>query len=179
MSRGQIQIAFFVVTWALLVTSSSALARTQTTGGLTAEYGGHAIALEVVANYHCHDSSYPAIRCFDSPADRDSDQAAAVNASATSGTDGPEPIPGASYVTWFAAANYGGSSFTASSSYADLASIGWNNSISSFKSLNGGRPKWWQSTNFAGTSWQWAAGAQVSYVGDAANDQFTSVANVP
>jgi hypothetical protein len=60
-----------------------------------------------------------------------------------------------------------------------MRAIGWNDQISSFKSLNDGRPKWWRDINFAGTAWQWGAGAWTPYVGDGANDQFSSVANEP
>lgn len=162
-----------------LIASSSSITSAATPGGATAEYHGHQIALGEVASHHCHDLAYPVIRCFDSAAERDLDLIVESVAVTTSRLLGPEPEPPTSYVTWYAAANYGGSSFTASQSYADLGVLSWNDSISSFKSLNGGRPKWWQGTNYTGTSWRWLAGAQVSYVGDSANDQFSSVQNVP
>jgi hypothetical protein len=144
-----------------------------------AVHGGSAIALSDVVYYHCHDGAYPIISCFDSAAERDQDLLAVAADGGSLGDTAPDTATVLYYVTWFAAANYGGSSFTASASYADLGLIGWNDSISSFKSLNNGRPKWWQATNFTGTAWHWLAGAQVSYVGDGANDQFSSVANVP
>ncbi|MGB3376654.1 MAG: hypothetical protein WBA87_16130 [Microbacterium sp.] len=58
--------------------------------------------------------------------------------------------------------DYGGGSrtVTASStcststySYADLASIGWNDEIDSFKSYNGCQTKVWESTGFTGVSY--------------------------
>lgn len=162
-----------------MIVSSSSITSAATPDGLTAEYRGHEIALGEVASHHCHDLAYPVIQCFDSAAERDLDLILETVADTTLRPLGPEPEPQMSYVTWFAAANYAGSSFTASQSYADLGVLSWNDSISSFKSLNGGRPKWWQATNYTGTSWRWLAGAQVSYVGDPANDQFSSVANVP
>jgi len=66
-----------------------------------------------------------------------------------------------------------------SAEWPDLGTIGWAHKISSFKSLNSGRPRWWAGASYTGTYWQWAAGAQVSYVGDGANDRFRSVKNLP
>jgi hypothetical protein len=144
---------------------------------LRAQRGDKAIELSQVAQFHCHDGSYPVIECFDSALERDVDLLVTINMSA----DGPipEPPPATAYVTWFDAINYGGSSFTASVSYSDLGILGWEDRISSFKSLNGGRPKWWRDTGFSGTAWRWPAGAWVSNVGVDANDQWSSVANVP
>lgn len=142
-----------------------------------AAYAGHEIPLTEVSNHHCHDAMYPLIQCFASAHERDSDLASLANE--TTGAAGAAVATLSSYVTWYDATNYGGSSFTASTSYADLSTISWDNKISSFKSLNGGRPKWWQNTNFSGTSWHWLAGAQVPDVGSTANDQFSSVQNVP
>jgi hypothetical protein len=146
--------------------------------GMTATYQGSAIALADVATHHCHDGAYPVIRCFDS-AEELAEDVVSYTIDVAGGLLGPEPQPGSYYVTWYEAANYGGSSFTASASYSNLGIFGWGDRISSFKSLNNGRPKWWRDPSFAGTAWHWLAGAQVSYVGDGANDQFSSVANVP
>jgi hypothetical protein len=162
-----------------LIVSSSSITSATTPDGVTAQYRGQEIALGEVASHHCHDLAYPVIQCFDSAAERDLDLIVESVVVTTSRLLGPEPEPPTPYVTWYAATNYGGSSFTASQSYADLGVLSWNDSISSFKSLNGGRPKWWQGTNYTSTSWRWLAGAQVSYVGDPANDQFSSVQNVP
>lgn len=144
---------------------------------LRAELDGKSIPLAQIAQLHCHDGSHPVIECFDSALERDVRLQVTINASG----DGPipDPPPPTSYVTWFDAINYGGSSFTASVSYADLGIFGWNDRISSFKSLNGGRPKWWRDTSFSGTAWRWPAGAWVANVGVDANDQWSSVANVP
>jgi hypothetical protein len=145
-------------------------------GDLRALHGGKQIALMQVAQFHCHDASFPVIECFDTALERDLDFA--VTPSGVT-SEAVSNAPTASYVTWFDAINYGGSSFTASVSYSDLGVLGWNDRISSFKSLNGGRPKWWRDTGFLGTAWRWPAGAQVPNVGTDANDQWSSVANVP
>jgi hypothetical protein len=84
-----------------------------------------------------------------------------------------------SYVAFWEHANYGGYSFTASQSIADLRSYGWNDAITSFKSFSGQRPKWWEHVNYGTPSWQWATGAWVANVGEGANDTFSSVKNAP
>lgn len=179
MWRLQLYVAFLAVIGLLGVSLLPVAASGNAAVLLSAMHGDTAIPLGNVAQYSCHDGAYPVIRCFDSAAERDRDMLARTTDMASLGQVGPDSVTVTYYVTWFAAANYGGSSFTASASYANLGLVGWNDAISSFKSLNNGRPKWWQAINFTGTAWRWLAGAWVSYVGDGANDQFSSVANVP
>lgn len=166
-----------LATISLFVVAGAAPSTSLGSGGLRAVYQGVPIPLSQVASHHCHDVMYPLIECFDSGSARDLDLAAHDASNAPSSASASALLT--SYVTWYEAINYGGSSFTASSSYSDLSSISWDNRISSFKSLNGGRPKWWQNSNFSGISWHWLAGAQIPDVGSSANDQFSSVQNVP
>lgn len=166
-----VPLAFGLVVFLLV---SSASTRADDAAGPIAVHYGVQIALADVARYHCHDGSYPVIRCFDTPAERDADIATAAHS-----LDGPDTLTIVYYVTFFADAGYSGASFTASGSISDMRAIGWNDQISSFKSLNDGRPRWWRDINFAGTAWQWGTGAWISYVGSGANDQFSSVANEP
>lgn len=52
--------------------------------------------------------------------------------------------------------------------------------MTSFKSRNGGHPKFGSDANSSGVpAWQWPAGAQVPNVGNAANDRVSSIRNVP
>jgi hypothetical protein len=82
------------------------------------------------------------------------------------------------YVLFYEHSDYAGASGLVSSPVPDLSVVGWNNRISSFKSTNGGRPKWWDGTSYSGLNWQWGVSAWVPYVGDPVNDRFTSVQNV-
>lgn len=150
-----------------------------------AELRGRPIPLSQVAQYHCHDGAYPVIRCFATGAERDHD------IGADPGNDGSTGWPATGllapagslisfyYVTFYQDESYGGSSFTASQSIANLGDYGWNDAITSFRSLNGQRPKWWENVNYVTPSWQWPAGAWVPNVGQGANDTFSSVKNVP
>lgn len=157
---------------ALIIASAAANAQGPTS--LTAVHDGVGIPLANVSKYHCHDGVNAVIRCFDTAAERDADLIEEGGGEAQTG------VPGlVYYVTFYWDADYGGASFTASGSYSDLRLLDWNDAISSFKSLTGGHPKWWRDINFGGDFWQWSAGAWVPYVGNTANDQFSSVANVP
>jgi hypothetical protein len=137
---------------------------------LSAVLDGRQLALKEVASYHCHDREFPKIRCFRDDRARDNDlQNEGLGAS-------PDAV---SYVLAFWDANYGGASFAASMAYPNLGVIGWNDAITSFKSLNGGRPRFYRDAGLAGVSWRWATRAWVPNVGSAANDEFSSVENDP
>lgn len=130
-----------------------------------AQLDGQAIPLSDVARHHCHDRDFAVIRCFGSAAERDQDLVARS----------AELVAVTAYVTWYADANFvKPPSFTALWSEPDLTAWGWNDKISSFHSLDGGHPRWWQDVDNKGTGWDWGT-VSISYVGDAANDQFSSV----
>lgn len=136
---------------------------------LRATLNGRSIPLRQVRQHHCHNLRNPTIRCFSRASTRDKDL----------GVGGSLVFAAAStpYVTFFEHAYYGGASLVVADPIPHLGVLGWNDAISSFKSASGQRPRWWRDTYYSGTWWQWASGAWVSYVGDAANDQFSSVKN--
>lgn len=134
---------------------------------LSATLDGLPLALSKVASYHCHDLRYPVITCFRDAEDRDRD---VQEASA------PDSLP---YVNVFRDENYGGQSYIISESEPNLTSIGWNDVITSFKSTNSGRPRFYQDASYGTPSWRWPAGAWVANVGSPANDKFSSVENAP
>lgn len=160
---------------------------------------GRSIPVGDVHRYHCHDGAYPEVRCFnDEPSrDRDAGSQGAVEATGPAattviGTGAAErtitraarlsdttSASATYYVTFYEHANYGGASYTASQSISDLSNFGWNDAVTSFKSLSGQRPKWWENAGYTPPTWQWSAGAWVANVGSAANDRFSAVANVP
>ena len=125
-----------------------------------------------MASYHCHDRDYPVIRCFPTAAQRAAEEAAP---GAVSGSGAALASPASllsPYVRWYRDANNAGPSFESYVYEADLASIGWDNQISSFTPLNGGHPLWWAGANRTGTKWDWGT-APMPTLG-AANDQFSS-----
>lgn len=146
------------------------------------------IELSDVGQYHCHDFDYPIIRCFQTELERDAD-AESMGLSSEVSVSGRTELSAAlavqlaatavTYVRWYEHSNYAGASFWTANPLPDLTIIGWNDRISSFKSINGGHPKWWQDSNYNGPSSQWVTSAWVPYVGDTLNDRFSSVQNVP
>lgn len=153
---------------------------------LQAALYGRSIPLRDVVDHHCHDLDALVYRCFDTEAERDADAHAFLDVDVT-GADtasldtelGPLGSLSFTFALAYAAINYGGSSLLISNPTPDLSVLGWNNTISSFKSTNGGRPRWWSNANYSGSWWQWGTSVWVAYVGDAANDTFSSVKNVP
>lgn len=125
------------------------------------------------ADFYCHDRDYPVIRCFRTPADRAAEQDRSARAPDASivGSVGPASLL-SPYVRWYRDANLSGPSFEAYVYEPDLAAIGWDNRISSFRPLNGGHPLWWAGPNRSGTKWDWGTAA-IATLGSA-NDQFSS-----
>ncbi|MGZ8822291.1 MAG: hypothetical protein ACXWX1_13345, partial [Aeromicrobium sp.] len=155
---------------AILATSVASTAAAGSPGGgaeRRAQLDGHAISLADVARFQCHDRDFPVIRCFTSAAERDRDMVA-LGSSA-------EIQSATHYVTWYDGANYPEPpSFAAYWSEPDLTIYGWNDKISSFRTYNGGHPRWWQDVGNKGSGWDWGT-SSMAYVGDAANDQFSGV----
>jgi hypothetical protein len=136
----------------------------------TATLNGQSIPLTDVSKHSCTDADYPVIRCFNSEA------ALLDNMSAASqGVGGLLPLIGTTYCVWYWDGNYGGASFYQTLIEPNLSVYSWNDAISSFKELNGHYCLWYQDNNYSGISWNWGAGKSVSYVGDGANDKFSSV----
>ena len=129
---------------------------------------GVPIPVSSVPNYFCTMRAYPTIRCFGTEAARDADTEQAMRvATATSAC----PM-----VLVYQDINYGGgNSVFYTGNIPDLTTLGWNDQISSFKQYSTMQVRWYQNSNYGGTSWMWSAGAWVSNVGGAANDQFSSL----
>ena len=171
-SVGLAAVVALVAAWIVSATTTAA-----DPTALTAELDGRPIALGDVSAYHCHDRAYPVIRCFSTALERDRNEGLA-GAATKPASDGArvEAIAAAAYpyVRWYLDANYGGPSFDATIAYSDLRSLGWNDKISSFSTYSGGHPRWWRDVGFTGSPWDWGT-TSVPYVGDAANDKFSSV----
>jgi hypothetical protein len=84
-------------------------------------------------------------------------------------------VTATAYVRAYADATFGGSSFTFSSDYTNLGAVGWNDRISSYVSLNCGAGEFREHSGYAGFRYAFSCGDQVTYVGDAYNDRFSSV----
>ncbi len=101
---------------------------------LRADLDGRPIDPAQASSYYCHDFDFPQIHCFSTPFELDAAVAQPVMAS-TQGVViaafGPSD-----YVTVYSNSGYGGSFAHLSQSYDALATIGWNDTISSYRARN-------------------------------------------
>lgn len=93
-------------------------------GDLRADLDGKPIPLVQVGNHYCDDFSYPLIHCFSSARDL------------AARTLAIEAVTAVTYVTIYEFTTYAGSFMQVSADYTVLATIGWNDRISSFKGRN-------------------------------------------
>jgi hypothetical protein len=158
---------------AFATTGGAAASRTE----VRAVLHGRAIPVSRIHHLHCHDGARPTIRCFRSEAARDRD-AQRLSRSPVVGRRGGDSAAVTYYVTVWGDINYSGGSYSFSAPNTNLGWIGWNDCISSFKTVGGTHPKFWEHADYGGSAWQWAIGAWVANVGSGANDQWSSLRNV-
>ena len=79
------------------------------------------------------------------------------------------------YVRIFDDATFEGASMYLSASYDNLSVIGWNDRISSYRSVNAGTGVFSEHAGGLGIDTTFCCNVNVSYVGAAKNDTFSSV----
>jgi hypothetical protein len=152
--------------------------------GLTATYYGQRIDPREASHHFCHTRDYPIVRCFDSQAEVDADlgwiEPSAPGQGGSASTETPRagllPDFTGPYTIAYWDLDYGGNALTLYGPLANLDSLGWNDAISSIKSVNCGIPRYWTDANYSGTYWQ--NGCNVwspNLYGQ--NDAFSSVLN--
>jgi hypothetical protein len=129
---------------------------------MTADLDGRPIALSEVAKHSCHDIDYPRIHCFATQAARDASAAPLLASSS------------ATYVIVWEDASYAGSSLIISQDYTVLATLGWNDRISSYKAQNSLTGRFWTDWFYFGTAYYFCCNQQVPLLG-VYNDTFSSV----
>ena len=151
---------------------------------VTATYEGAPIEPHTASSYFCHTRDWPVVRCFASQAEVDSDldwveptEPGDSPASASDSDVSPDWNYGTPYSLAYWDINYGGSVLTLYGNVTYLGLIGWNDSISSFKSVNCGIPRYYIDSEYSGMYWQngcntWSPNLY-SY-----NDSFSSVVNL-
>jgi hypothetical protein len=151
---------------ALLATSASALPSAtfaaEPDPNLTATLDGKPIPLADVGKYNCDDFAYPEIRCYSTRVLTDS-RALAVTV-----------LTSIDYVTIYDLTGYNGSFMNVSQDYATLATIGWNDKISSFKARNSETGIFFQDWFYTGTWYAFCCNTQVSNLGNYSNT-FSSI----
>ncbi len=129
---------------------------------LTAYLDGKPIPLADVSKYYCDDFSYPVIQC--------SRLALAVELRSTLVL----LLTSVNYVTIWDYVNFGGPYMHVSQDYAVLATIGWNDRISSFKGRNSETGRFWTDWFNGGTSSSFCCNTTVSSLGSFDN-AFSSI----
>lgn len=142
------------------------------TGSVRAALNDQTIDLDQVSRYHCHDLEYPTLRCYRTAAELDQ---AIASAAMDSGGESELAVLAVSYVRIYVDASYGGGSMVISYPYDRLGDIGWNDRVSSFKTLNNGGGRFWQHIYGEGWSYGFCCFTNVTWVGSAYNDKFSSV----
>jgi hypothetical protein len=152
---------------------------------VTATYEGVPIDPHAASSYYCHTRDYPVVRCFASQAEVDRDlhwveptQPGGPAASVASGSSdaGPDWPQGVAYTIAYWDISYGGSALTVFGPLPYLGVLGWNDSISSFKSVNCGLPRYYVDAEYSGSYWQNGCNAWSPSLGSY-NDTFSSVVN--
>jgi len=129
---------------------------------LVATLDGHPLKLSEVADWYCDDFSYPLITCFSDP------NTLTVRDTAILATTSIE------YVTIYDFTTYTGSFMHVSQDYTVLASIGWNDRISSFVAKNGLDGHFFTDWFYSGTGYYFCCNQNVPSLGSFDNT-FSSV----
>jgi hypothetical protein len=120
---------------------------------LVAYVDGREIPPSDVGKYFCDDFSYPVIRC--------STHRLVIDLRATM----VSLLTGVDYVTIYDLAGYSGSFMNVSNDYGALATIGWNDRISSFKGRNSETGRFWTDWFNGGISSSFCCNTTVSSLG--------------
>ncbi len=142
---------------------------------IEADLGGRSIPAVDVGRYHCDDVDFPRIHCYSTAAALEH---AVASRLANARSEGPGALATALTVTYvhiYADITYQGASAYLSVAYDDLSVIGWNDRISSFKGQTGNGGTFFEHIYGGGFAYGFNANQNVSYVGDAYNDRFSSV----
>jgi len=165
---------------AAVILAGLALAPAVEGGGdeLRAELDGRPIPPTDAGNYYCHDFDYPLIRCYRTAAELEDAVARRAVGRGVDGRDSGQGDVGTtalSYVRVFSDAYFKGMSAYLNQPYDRLGDIGWNDRISSFTALTSAGGRFWQHMYGGGWAYAFCCLQSVGYVGDAYNDQFSSV----
>ena len=129
---------------------------------------GRPIPVSAIPEHDCHDLEFPVIRCFSGAGARDLAVSAEVE------IVGTESVTAVAYVTIYDLTGFAGSSFVVSQNYDVLATIGWNDRVSSFKGRNSETGRFNVDWFAGGSAWAFCCNQQVSSLGGF-NNAFSSV----
>jgi hypothetical protein len=137
-------------------------AASNTDKGVTATLDGRPLKLAEVANWYCDDFSYPTITCFSDPQSLNTRDAAVLSTTSLE------------YVTIYDFTGFTGSFMQVSQDYTVLATIGWNDRVSSFKARNSLDGHFFTDWFYGGTGYYFCCNQNVQSLGSFDNT-FSSV----
>jgi hypothetical protein len=129
---------------------------------LSATLDGKPIPLQEVGKHYCDDFAYPEIRCWSTRLPADS-RALVVTL-----------LTSVDYVTIYDLTLFNGSFMNVSQDYSLLASIGWNDKVSSFRAKNSETGTFYTDWFYSGSFWAFCCNSQLSTLGSY-NNTFSSV----
>lgn len=129
---------------------------------LRADLDGAPINPVNVGTHFCHDFAFPQIHCFSTAADLEAAVAPIVNTA------------GVNWVAGFDYTSFQGPYMYFSQNYSVLATIGWNDRISSYIAVNSQSGRFWTDWFFSGTSYSFCCNQQIPSLGSY-NNTFSSV----
>jgi len=154
--------AMAVAVSGLMVLPAATLAAPQAQPTLSATLDGRPLKLANVADWYCDDFSYPVITCFSDPRNLSTRDTAILASSSIE------------YVTIYDFTTYTGSFMHVSQDYTVLATIGWNDRISSFIARNSLDGHFFTDWFYGGTGYYFCCNQNVPSLGSFDNT-FSSV----
>ena len=148
-----------------LAAPAATLAATGEATSLRADLEGKPIALSQVGHWYCQDFAPPAIHCFKTSVALESDPMTMAAAASVN------------YVIVYEFPSFAGAYMYISQDYSVLATIGWNDRISSFRGLNSQGGVFFVDWFYSGSSWNFCCNTQTTFLGTY-DDAFSSVHHV-
>jgi hypothetical protein len=133
---------------------------------VTATYMGQPIEPTEASHHFCHTRDYPVVRCFDTQAEVDADLGwieprapgdpgpASGAAGSQASLNGMSPDFVGAYTIAYWDINYGGTALTIFGAVPNFGVLGWNDNVSSIKSVNCGIPRYYVDASYGGLYWQ-------------------------
>jgi hypothetical protein len=131
---------------------------------------GTSASLAQATRYHCHDLIAGQLTCYRSASRRDAD----VTRLFEQRHANPLGATATGYVIAYAGISYTVRSVVLTQNYANLATIGWDNVISSYRVFTNLTGAFYSNTYYAGLTQYYCCFRDVPYVGDSYNDTFSS-----
>ncbi len=169
----RVSIALVALVVATGLAAGPASAADPAGGPIRADLDGRPIAVSEIPDWFCHDLDFPQIHCYRTAAQLEHVLGLRITAAPAGEAGTLAVIP---YVVVYRDASLQGGYTGIAQPYDDLGSIGWNDTISSFKAVNGLSGHFATDARNGGRLYPgFCCNVQVTYVGDSWNDQFSSV----